>query len=49
MLYINVNEYLKGQMDKTQDNNVLTHKYGLTCTSNWGLDQLQLVSGSKSE
>ena len=40
---------LKGQMDNNHDNNVLTHKYGLTCTRNWGLDQLQSVSGSKSE
>jgi hypothetical protein len=36
-------------MDKTQDNNVLTQKSGLACTSNWGLDQLQSVSGSKGE
>ena len=34
-------------MDKTQDNNVLTQKSRLACTRNWGLDQLQLVSGSK--
>jgi hypothetical protein len=33
-LYVNVNECLKGQMDKTQDNNVLTQKSGLACTSN---------------
>jgi hypothetical protein len=36
-------------MDKTQDNNVPTQKSGLGCTSNWGLDQLQLISGSKGE
>jgi hypothetical protein len=36
-------------MDKTQDNNVITQKSGLACTSNWGIDQLQSVSGSEGE
>jgi hypothetical protein len=33
-LCVNVNECLKGQMDKAKDNNVLTQKFGLACTSN---------------
>ena len=33
-LCVNVNECLKGQMDKAKDNNVLTQKSGLACTSN---------------
>jgi hypothetical protein len=34
ILCVNVNECLKGQMEKAQDNNVLTQKSGLACTSN---------------
>jgi hypothetical protein len=32
ILYVNVNKCLKGQMDKTRYNNVLTQKSRLACT-----------------
>jgi hypothetical protein len=40
---------LRGQIDKTQDDNVPIHKSRLACTSNQGLGYLQSVSGSKYE
>jgi hypothetical protein len=33
-LCLNINECLRGQMDKTQDNNVLTQKSRLACIRN---------------
>ena len=37
-LCVNVKEFLRGQMDKTKDDNVPTPKLGLACTSNQSLE-----------